>query len=181
MKVFQWECRFCGGTCEAELTGNSVNMAMMQAKGKDVRCDRCRTMTDANVNDSLTNAQPELGIKLKPCGHIVQTGKIPANCPECGFIVREVVPFGVYPTTGTYSAVCKDSNPGNANCRLCGHPSQRVFNWGYDAAVREIVAWLRTYPQTCPCKEEGEDPCRFSSTMDIDELADAIERGEYRT
>jgi hypothetical protein len=48
---------------------------------------------------------------------------------------------------------------------------------GYDAAVREIVAWLRTCPQTCDC---GYKDCHFTNTMTVDELADAIERGEHK-
>jgi hypothetical protein len=81
----------------------------------------------------------------------------------------------------TDSGVCNDSTPANANepspaRAACGPPfadtragitASIYYRAGYDAAVQEVVAWLRSYPYN-----------HISGTGNA--IADAIEAGEYR-
>ena len=62
------------------------------------------------------------------------------------------------------------------DCKPTAQAMEERYELGYDAAVREIVAWLRGLPHEC---NYPEDPCDCLKQTD-NAIADAIEAGEHR-
>jgi hypothetical protein len=64
-------------------------------------------------------------------------------------------------------------------CLTCEGKRQRdARKEGYGQAVREVCAWLRLHGMAARCECCGTEACPESQT--IDELAEALERGEHR-